>query len=53
MAAKWNFMVLVSLELWLADNGDLAADYTSLALDRAAATKHDSGHHYSRTVQRG
>jgi hypothetical protein len=53
MAAKWNFVVLVSLEFWLADNGDLAADYATLALDRAAAAKHISRYHHSRRVQRG
>jgi hypothetical protein len=53
MAAKWNFVVLVSLEFWLADNGDLDADFTALALDRAAAAKHICRYHHSWRVQRG
>jgi hypothetical protein len=53
MAAKWNFVVLVSLEFWLADNGDIAADHTTLTLDCAAAAKHIGRYHHSRRVQCG
>ena len=53
MAAKWNFVVLVSLEFRLADYGDVAADHTALTLDRAAAAKHLGRDHHSCCLQRG
>src|SRR5262245_58685277 len=53
MATKWNFVVLVSLEFWMANNGDVAADHITLTLDCAAAGKHVGGYHHSRCVQCG
>ena len=53
MAVKWNFVVLVSLEFRLADYVDVVADYTTLAMDRAAAAKHMGRNYHSRHLQRG
>src|SRR5262245_26151047 len=53
MAAKWNSVVFVSLELWLANHGDVAADHTTFTLDCAAAAKHIGRYHHSRRVQCG
>ena len=50
MATKWNFVVLVSLKFRLANNGDVAADHTTLTLDCAAAGKHVGRYHHSRCV---
>src|SRR5271154_5175513 len=53
MAAKWNFVVLVSLEFRLADHGDVAADHATLTVDRAAAAKHMGRDHHSCHLQCG
>src|SRR5262249_24502506 len=52
VAGERNSMVLVPLEFWLADLGDVAADHLTAAVDCSAQAEHLGGNHHSRGVQR-
>jgi hypothetical protein len=44
-------MVLVPLEFWVADLGDIVADQLVAPVDCAAAAEYLGGYHHSRGVQ--
>ena len=52
VAAEWNYVVLIPLELRLARHASLVADHAAAAVDRAATREHLGRDDHSRCVQR-